>query len=64
MKYLSTKQMSEKFGVSRQAVFNWIKRGYLKVEYIGGIIRIPEEEAESFKRPPLGRPPEVHEDDV
>jgi len=58
--YYTARQFAKKIGASRQSVYDWINKGLLKVERrkIGDItlILIPRSDAESFKKPPMGRP--------
>ena len=50
MEYLTTKEVSRTYGVSRLTVYNWIKRGTIKAIKVGGVLRVvktslPKEEA-------------------
>ena len=58
--YYTVKQFPQKMGVKRQAVYKWIKKGYLQTEKrnIGDftLIVIPLSAAEEFKMPQWGRP--------
>lgn len=50
MKYVSVTQFAELFGISRQAVWKWIKAKKLKVIRLGKLYRIPVSEVERIKR--------------
>ena len=50
MNYLSVVQFAELFGISRQAVWKWIKAKKLKVIRLGKLYRIPVSEVERIKR--------------
>ena len=50
MKYVSVTQFAELFGISRQAVWKWIKAKKLKVIRLGKLDRIPVSEVERIKR--------------
>ena len=59
--YCTVKEFAEKFGVSRQTAYKWIKKGYLKPveKKMGGfsILLIPKKAIETFHPPQTGRPP-------
>ena len=50
MKYVSVTQVAELFGISRQAVWKWIKAKKLKVIRLEKLYRIPVSEVERIKR--------------
>ena len=50
MNYLSVVQFAEMFGISRQAVWKWIKAGKVNAIRLEKIYRIPVSEVERIKR--------------
>ena len=58
--YYTAREFAIKMGVSRQAVYKWIKAGHLEVveETVGPFkhILIPKKVADKFTSPPKGRP--------
>ena len=55
--YLKPSDVAKRLGVSRQAVYKWIKEGRLKaVRFgIGKAVRIPRAALEEFERDAAGR---------
>ncbi|PLS82839.1 MAG: DNA-binding protein [Chloroflexi bacterium] len=61
--YFTVAELAERFKVSRQAVYDWIKDGRLKAIKIGNRTRIPLSAIESFIRPvEPGEPIETGDD--
>lgn len=47
--YLTVKEVSERFGLTRQAIYLMIKEGRLKSKRIGPFILVPESDAVKFQ---------------
>lgn len=50
-KYYTVKEIAQRFQVSRQAVYDWIKEGKLRAIQIGERVRVPESALNDFVRP-------------
>lgn len=48
--YYTPEEIAERFKITRNAVYNWVKRRKLRAIKIGGATRIPKEALENFIR--------------
>lgn len=56
---LSTGQVAERLGVSRNTVSLWIRQGRLRAILVGGKYVVDTSNLEDFERPQMGRPRKV-----
>ena len=45
---LTVKEIAERLQVHEQTVYRWIKKGVLKAQRVGGLLRITEEAYQEF----------------
>lgn len=50
-KYYTVKEIADRFRVSRQAVYDWIREGKLQAVQLGERVRVPESALNAFVRP-------------
>jgi excisionase family DNA binding protein len=50
-KYYTVKEIADRFHVSRQAVYDWIRDGKLRAVRLGERVRVPESALNDFVRP-------------
>lgn len=44
----TTRELTEWFGVTRQAILNWRRAGKLESTHLGGVIRYKESQVQAF----------------
>lgn len=50
MEYISITQFAKLFGISRQAVWKWIRSGKVKAIRLGKVFRIPVSEVDRIEK--------------